>query len=589
MTAALPRTRSLSLRTKWTLALLLTGAVPLGLFAYTTVSIQKRGLERAEREIEVAVIGEVARIVDRTLDDAEEATHRVGRVLFEPAIAQEEARVQLARESMARGEALLEVAVYRPDGALVDAIRRKEAPADAPASLDHLAPEVLAVESDAGQWLAPEYGARGAVVRFVEPVLRDHARVAWVVGTLRPDALDDEMQTLSMNQFDGRRDGVLLLDRAQRLLAGGSGAFTLGASLSGKDVFAGRALGPDPFGRQLALSGEFVSGSGEPMVGFAQTLDPRPWAVVVRRPVSSVYEALGDARRWMLRFAAGFALLAIAIGAWLAAATTRPVRTLVELARAYARREFGARSKVHTGDELEALGASMSEMADDIVKGEAEILRRSQVEAGLSRYLPSEVAKAIAAGKRDLALGGERRAISVLFADVVAFTPFAERSEPERVVAFLNELFTVLTEIVFRHGGTVDKFVGDAVMAIFGAPSDLPEHAARAIAAAEDMHRFVEASASTWKKKYGIDAKLAIGIACGDALVGNLGSETRMEYTAVGDVVNVAARLEAIARPAQTLVTAEVAARAGDEFSFTDLGDHPLRGKAQSVSIKEVA
>jgi class 3 adenylate cyclase len=244
---------------------------------------------------------------------------------------------------------------------------------------------------------------------------------------------------------------------------------------------------------------------------------------------------------------------------------------------------------VKSGDELESLGDSMTAMADDIARGEVEILRRTKVEAGLSRYLPGEVAKVIAAGERDLALGGERRNVSVVFADVVSFTPFAESTAPERVVAFLNELFTLLTEIVFRHEGTVDKFVGDCVMAIFGAPNAQDDHASRALACAEDMHRFVEANAPAWKAKYGVECKLGIGVASGEALVGNLGSEARMEYTAVGDVVNVAARLEALARPGQTLVTEDVRKLAGDDFAFAPLGEHPIRGKKQSVAILEVA
>ncbi len=179
-----------------------------------------------------------------------------------------------------------------------------------------------------------------------------------------------------------------------------------------------------------------------------------------------------------------------------------------------------------------------------------------------------------------------------MIADVAAFTGFAEGTAPERVVAFLNELFTVLAEVVFRHGGMVDKFIGDCVMAVFGAtpgvaepPADL---CARALAAAEDMHRFVESAAPAWRETYGFEARLGIGVHSGEALVGNLGSEARMEYTVIGDVVNVAARLETLARGGQTLVTAAVAASAGEGFGFNPLGVHPLRGKRAPVEILEL-
>jgi class 3 adenylate cyclase len=262
------------------------------------------------------------------------------------------------------------------------------------------------------------------------------------------------------------------------------------------------------------------------------------------------------------------------------------------LVAAYGRRELTRASDVRTGDELEELGDSMTRMAENILAGEAEIERRANVEDRLSRFLPHEVAREISRGQRTIVLGGEKRDVTVLFADVVAFTPFAERAEPEQAVAFLNELFTVLSEVVFRHDGTIDKFIGDSIMAIFGAPRDQVDHVERALAAAEDMHRFVEATAPAWEKKYGFSVQLGIGISSGVALVGNLGSETRMEYTAIGDVVNVAARLEGLARAGQTLVTGEVAARsrAGrDEAQFHELGPQPLRGKKQSVDVLEVA
>ena len=173
--------------------------------------------------------------------------------------------------------------------------------------------------------------------------------------------------------------------------------------------------------------------------------------------------------------------------------------------------------------------------------------------------------------------------------DAAAFTTFAEGATPEQVVTLLNELFTVLSEVVFRHGGMVDKFMGDCIMAVFGTREDAGgDHVASALAAAEDMHRFVEASAAHWKREFDYDVELGIGLATGEALVGNLGSEARMEFTAVGDVVNVASRLETLARPGQTLVTAAVAAGAGERFEFHSLGLHPLRGKAHSVEVLEV-
>jgi class 3 adenylate cyclase len=139
----------------------------------------------------------------------------------------------------------------------------------------------------------------------------------------------------------------------------------------------------------------------------------------------------------------------------------------------------------------------------------------------------------------------------------------------------------------------VDKFMGDCVMALFGA-SPLPAGEAgptaldcrrHAVAAAEDMMRFVEATGEEWKRRWGFEIKLGIGISSGPALVGNLGSDVRMEFTAIGDTVNVASRLEGLARPGQVLATTDVVEATRSQFDFVSIGKVPLRGKSEDVEI----
>jgi adenylate cyclase len=576
-----------SLRVKWAAALVVVAALPLGSFGYRSAQLQRQGLLDAERQLEVSVVDHASTLVEQSTSGAAEATHRVGQLLTEASIQDEDARLGLARDTVARADVLALVAIYSPDGQLLDGIARTGATkVTAPA---HLQPAELADART--RWLGGS-GASGAgqePVRYLEAVDRDGKRRAWFVGFLDVPSLGARLQGISRDRFEGRPDGVLLLDGGVRVLAGtGGGALAPGQVLAGRDLLRGADLGPDPFARDFALTTEFAADDGEAMSGTVRALPDLGWAVAVRRSRAAAYAQLAESRRALAISAGIFVALAVLAGLLIAGWTTRPVARLVELTRAYSKRRFADRSTVHTGDELEALGRSMEQMADGIAAGEVEIARRARVQADLSRYLPAAVATSIADGKATLALGGERRQISVVFADVCAFTTFAERAPPEHVVAFLNELFSVLTEVVFRHGGTVDKFVGDCIMAVFGAPAAQEDHAARALSAAEDMHRFVEASAPAWKEAHGIDVQLGVGVSSGEAVVGNLGSETRMEYTAIGDVVNIAARLEQLARPGQTLMTAEVVERAGEGFPAMPLGEHPLRGKKQPVKIFEL-
>lgn len=578
----------MKLRARWTLALLFTGAVPLAALAVSALRIQRDGIFSAEQELEAAASGRIAGLVEGSITEASTTTHRVGALLTDGRIADDDARLDLARETLAQSAALSQVAIYDGDGKLLDAIVQNGVAAPKP-------PETLPKSASAidggGGWLPIELVSGRPLLRYAEPFFGKDGQKkprAWLVGYLRAESLSSAVGEIAEREL-GRRDTIVVVDAEGRIVASGmdSGPLSPGESLAGKELFATNEIGPIAKAvPKVALVQAFVAASGERMVGTVRPL--RTWLVVVRRPYAAVFAHLVQTQRLTIAYTAGFLALVAAIGWFLGGRTIRPVRALGDLAAAYGRREFLTPSPVRTGDELEQLGTTMTRMAADIASGEIELARRAAIEQDLSRFMPEAVAKAIASGERDLALGGQRRTVSVLFADVVSFTPFAEAAPPEQVVAFLNELFTVLTEVVFRHRGTVDKFMGDCLMALFGAPDDQTEHAVAALSAAEDMHRFVEASAPGWKEKYGIECRLAIGVSTGEALVGNLGSEARMEYTAIGDAVNVAARLEALARPGQTLVTADTIAAVGDAFAFGTLGEHPLRGKKQLVTIAEV-
>ena len=177
----------------------------------------------------------------------------------------------------------------------------------------------------------------------------------------------------------------------------------------------------------------------------------------------------------------------------------------------------------------------------------------------------------------------------VLFADVASFTSLTESFPPDVVAAILNELFTILTEIVFRHGGTVDKFIGDCVMAFWNAPDDQADHAARAVAAATDMLRWLEIGNEAWQARHGVTLRLAIGVNTGEVVVGNFGAKQRMTYTCIGDAVNVAARLEGIARPQQILVARATRDAAPDAADYRAIGAQRLSGRLDPIEVFEVA
>jgi adenylate cyclase len=187
-------------------------------------------------------------------------------------------------------------------------------------------------------------------------------------------------------------------------------------------------------------------------------------------------------------------------------------------------------------------------------------------------------------------LGGHRREMTVLFSDIRGFTTVSERGQPEEIVAMLNEYFTRMVEIVFRHHGTIDKFVGDMVMALFGAPLDDPDHAEHAVEAALDMMDALQELNARWESQGRLELDIGIGINTGPMIAGNIGSEAIMSYTVIGDAVNLGSRLESLNKQYGTRIIISETTRAGLEgrYLFRPLGDVVVRGKTQPVAIFEL-
>lgn len=214
------------------------------------------------------------------------------------------------------------------------------------------------------------------------------------------------------------------------------------------------------------------------------------------------------------------------------------------------------------------------------------------VRGAFQRYLAPAVVEQLAADPSKLRLGGEMREATVLFSDVRDFTGRAETMDAAAVVRFLNALHTPLTGAVLAHGGTVDKYIGDGLMAFWNAPVDMPDHADRACAAALDMLTAIETLNAQLRAqaqrecRTHVPLRIGVGINTGAAFVGNMGSDQRFDYSMVGDTVNIAARLEAATKiVGAPIVVSRETASAAKRFLFVALGEIALKGKARGTPI----
>ena len=218
----------------------------------------------------------------------------------------------------------------------------------------------------------------------------------------------------------------------------------------------------------------------------------------------------------------------------------------------------------------------------------AKAAKRS-IEKAFSKYVAPQVVSEIAkSGTYELRLGGENRNIAVLFVDIRGFTPLSESLEPEQVVDILNSYLALTTSCIFRHGGTLDKFIGDATMAVFNAPFDTEDYVYKALLAAWDIVQGGNKIEEKFVERYGKHVGFGVGVNCGPAVVGNIGCDFRMDYTAIGDTVNTAARLEANAPRGTVYISDTVYEQVKDRVTVDEVGEIPLKGKSKGVFVYSV-
>lgn len=286
-------------------------------------------------------------------------------------------------------------------------------------------------------------------------------------------------------------------------------------------------------------------------------------------------------RRDLYFASGGMILFGVIIAIIMSGRITRPLSRLRLAVQALAKGDTTARVEVRSRDELAILAQAFNNMS-------ASLSEKRRVESAFRSYVSDHVLKQII-DQPDAIIIGERREITVLFIDIRQFTRMANKVEPEPLVAFLNDSFELVTERLLEHGATVDKYLGDAVLAYFGAPIESPEHPERAVAAAIAVQRSVEERNKTTTETGAFRRlDLGIGIQTGYVIVGDIGTELKRNYTIIGDPVNVAERLQKLAPAGEIMLTGDVADRLGGRVGLESQGVRSLEGRDEPVEVFRV-
>ena len=241
-------------------------------------------------------------------------------------------------------------------------------------------------------------------------------------------------------------------------------------------------------------------------------------------------------------------------------------------------------------DDLELISAVAAQTAIAVENARAhERLAREEVaRANYSRFLPEYVVKQMLENPDSFKLGGVNQTITILFADIRGFTRISEHAPPEKIVSLLNRYFSAMTDIIFAHGGTLDKYLGDGLMALFGAPTATPEDASNALNAAVAMQRRVLSINLELMGEGLPEIGVGIGLHTGEVTVGYIGSERRSEYTAIGDAVNTASRLEGNAKGGDILISDATAQAAHSRYKLEPREPIMVKNRQQPVALWEV-
>lgn len=565
----------LSLRFKATFLFLVVASVPALATGALLVNINADAVRTTERTLQASVMAELAGTVRQSLTNAEAQLTSLA-VIIESA-EMSDATFGALRASLQGVTELSGVRLVVPSTGQTTALTVGLGETHAP-------PQALLSAAETGfargtfgtdKWMLGRRLVGGVTVP------------SYLVADLRAEQLEGKLERVMTSRFPGGRARAVVADSEGRVLAHhglpdeGVGALEHVLNWLPRET---------PREAEFAVVGTVDTERGAELVGV-HVLEESGVRIYAWRPEADAYAALSEMSQ-RTGHAALVSMAAAFMLGWAAARRlVKPIEAMSKQAASIGNRRWTELEPLPSGDdELGDLSRALDAMASSLRQSEVEMQRETHMRAELSRYMSQVLVDRIVAGRHSLRLGGTRASVTVVFADVVGFTQLAEEQKPEAVVAWLNELFAILTEIVLRNGGVVDKFMGDSIMAFWGALQNDARHETHALRAAAEMARFVQVANRDWARRLGRSFELGIGVNSGECIVGNLGSTKRMEYTVVGDAVNIAAKLEKHAAPGQVLVgdATRSGALADGEFDFIFVGQQRVAGRRELLDVYEL-
>ena len=420
-------------------------------------------------------------------------------------------------------------------------------------------------------WYGPVHYQRDSEPYMRIAVAGNRAAAGIVVADINLKLIWDIIAAIKI----GDTGHALVVDDTGRLIAHPDISLVLRSGAGAGDFDRLKSVVSAANGSAVATTGE----DGKPVVALSVRAANVGWTVIAQQPVMEAFESIRAALwRSLVLIAIGIAF-AFVLAYWRACRMWVPIRQLEDGVERIGMGQFDHRIAIHSRDELEQLAVRFNQMAEELAASQQKSERINR----LKQFLAPQVAELVEHSDQGL-LDGQRREVVAIFGDLRGFTAFSARAEPDVVIAVLREYYEAIGAVTARHAATLIRFAGDGVMVLVNAPVACENPAQRGIRLAIDMQAAVQSLANYWNAR---DCAIGfgVGIAMGPATVGTLGWHGRLDYTAIGNVVNLASRLCDLAADAQILVDPVVTGHVKDSIALASIGERAIKGYDRALEV----
>src|SRR6201991_1651707 len=420
-------------------------------------------------------------------------------------------------------------------------------------------------------WYGPVHYQRDSEPCMRIAVAGNRAAAGIVVADINLKLIWDVIAAVKI----GDTGHALIVDDSGRLMAHPDLSRGLGSGAGSDDFSRLKSVAGAANGSAVATTGE----EGKPVVALSVHAANVGWTVIAQQPVLEAFESIRVSLwRSLILIVVGTVLAAV-LAYWLASRMWGPIRQLEDGVERIGMGQFGHRIRIESRDELGQLATRFNQMAEELAASQQKSERINR----LRQFLAPQVAELVEHSDRRL-LDGQRREVVAIFGDLRGFTAFSARAEPDVILAVLREYYEAIGAVTARHAATLIRFAGDGVMVLVNAPVTYEKPADRGVRLAIDMQAAVQSLAGAWSAG-GRAMGFGVGIAMGPATVGTLGYQGRLDYTAIGNVVNLASRLCSSAKDGQILVDPVVTEHVKDDIALASIGARHIKGCDSALEV----